>query len=174
MNNTVPIHNPHMNTCTVVPRPFINKRYVTHLEILGKPSSFSKTTHTWFVGWTKKVTQNVLKQEQTRAKGAFNVYGQQRGRCRHETLKKCWPAPGSDWCWVVAPESFMMPMLKKLSLHLTVWALLLNLLDKGFWVKRTLEIHSSLPFPLVRWERRVDTLPLSQLADLQVRCTLIN
>lgn len=52
--NTVAIHEPHVNPCTVVPGPFINKRCVTLLEILNKPSSFSKHAHTLFVGWTKK------------------------------------------------------------------------------------------------------------------------
>lgn len=76
-------------------------------------------------------------------------------------LRKCWPVPGSGWCWVVLPESFMMPMTKKPSLPLTVWALLLYLLHKGFWMKRTLDIHSFFPFPLAGWEPHVDTLPFN-------------
>ena len=136
--NTVPICDPFISTCIAVPGPFMNNKCLTHLESLGKPSSFSKTTNTWFVGRTKSVTQNVIKAEQTRANWAFDASGQQRGRHWNETLRKCWLDPSSDWCWVVLPESFMMPMSKKLSLQLTVCTLLLNILEKGFWVKRIL------------------------------------
>jgi len=85
-----------------VPKPFINKRYVIHLEILGKPSSFSKTTHTLFLdlffGVKKnkiKLTKNMSKQKKARTKAAFEVYGQQSERHRKETLMKCGPEPWS-------------------------------------------------------------------------------